>query len=369
MKYNFVVPCLMGVESLVADELKFKGFEGVQSENGRVLFSGDMAACAKANIMLRTGERVLMRLASFPAETFEQLFEGVKEIEWESYIGKNDTFPVKGYCLGSKLYSESSCQSIIKKAAVERLKGRYGVSWLEETGPRHQIQFAIIKDTAEIYLDTTGAALYKRGYKLATNEATLRETLAAALVKIARYKGREPLVDPFCGSGTIAIEAAQAALDIQPGARREFECERWGMVDKGIFARAREEAMAGERHEVLPISASDLDPACVKMTEENAERAGVGGLIEVCHADARRREYPDKGVIITNPPYGQRLMDLTQARGLYKAFGSAISGKNDVKKYILSSDEEFEKHFGQRADKKRKLYNGMIKCDLFMYYK
>ena len=209
--YRFSVPCLMGVEGLVADELKFKGFEQVQAENGRVLFSGDERACARANIILRCGERILLRVADFTAKSFDQLFEKVTALPWEDYIGEKEAFPVKGFSIHSQLHSVPDCQRIIKKAVVERLKLVRHTDWLEESGVKHQIQFSLLNDRCEIFLDTTGAPLFKRGYKLEQNDATLRETLAASIVKVARWKGREDFVDPFCGSGTIAMEAASVS--------------------------------------------------------------------------------------------------------------------------------------------------------------
>ena len=370
MTYDFIVPCLMGTEGLVADELKFAGFENVKSENGRVGFSGDMEACARANIILRCGERVLMRLAGFPARSFEELFQGVKAIAWEDILGKDDCFPVKGYCLDSMLHSVPSCQSIIKKAVVERMKASYGVGWLEETGDRYQIQFSIVRDTAEIFIDTTGDPLYKRGYKQQSNIATIRETLAASMVKLARYRGRETFIDPFCGSGTIAIEAAMTSLGIMPGARRGFDAELWGFYDNRVFARLKEEYIAKERREQLPIFAYDIDPECVAITEANARRAGIEGCIRVAVGDALKLDYPsERAVMITNSPYGQRMMDVEQARRIYTALGRRTAGNNGLKKYIITSDAEFERFYGRRADKKRKLYNGMIKCDLYMYFK
>lgn len=370
MKYDFTVPCLMGTEGLVADELKFAGFEGVTAENGRVGFSGDMSDCAKANIILRCGERVLLKLASFKAYTFEELFQGVKAIGWEDIVGKEDSFPVKGYSLNSALHSVPSCQSIIKKAVVERLKQHYGVSWLEESGQKYQIQFSIVKDMAEIFIDTTGDSLYKRGYKQESNIATIRETLAASMVKIARYRGRETFIDPFCGSGTIAIEAAMASLGIMPGARRSFDAEKWGFFDNGVFEALREEYISKERHEKLPIYAYDIDPECAAITRANARRAGVEDCMEIGPADALKMDYPkEKGVIITNPPYGQRMLDIQRARQLYSGLGAKLAGNDSMKAYIITSDDDFEKYFGRKADKKRKLYNGMIKCNLYMYFK
>lgn len=368
--YQYVVPCLMGVEGLVADELRYRGFEQVQAENGRVLFSGELYDGARANVRLRCGERVLIRLASYPARTFDQLFEGMKAIRWEQWIGKDCAFPVKGYSIDSQLHSIPDCQRILKKAAVERLKSAYGVNWVEETGPRHQIQFALMHDRAEIFLDTTGPALYKRGYKLEQNEATLRETLAASMVKIARWKGREPLTDPFCGSGTIVIEAAMTALNIAPGQNRKFEAEAWSQDWQEAFSDAREEAKQEERREKLPLFASDNDPACMRLTRENARRAGVDAYMEFAEADACAVDWKSRGgMVICNPPYGVRMLDQQQARQLCRDFGKATAACPGLKKYIISSDPTFEQCFGRGADKRRKLYNGMLKCNLYEYYK
>ena len=369
MKYDFTVPCLLGVEGLVADELRYNGFEGVAAENGRVSFIGDMRECARANIILRCGERVLLKLASFRADNFEDLFQGVKGIPWEDLTGKEGAFPVKGHSIGSKLHSVPACQSIVKKAVAERLKDKFSLSWLEENGPVYQISFSIMKDIVTVYLDTSGEPLYKRGYKRENNLATMRETLAASLVKIARYKGRETFIDPFCGSGTIAIEAAMAALDIKPGARRNFECEKWGFYNPSIFDELRNEYIAAEKKEALPIYSYDLDPECVKKGMANAERAGVAGLITFEQKDALKVEYPEKGTVIADPPYGQRMLDIEKARRIYEGLGRRLESRPGLKKYIITSDSEFERHFGIRADKKHKLYNGMIKCDVYMYFR
>lgn len=367
--FQFSVPCLMGVEGLVADELRFQGFQQVQAENGRVLFQGDEGECARANILLRCGERVLLRLADFSARTFDQLFEGVRAIPWEEYVGEGEAFPVKGFSLQSQLHSVPDCQRIIKKAAVERLRTVYHTDWLREEGVRHQIQFSLIADRCEIFLDTTGAPLYKRGYKLEQNDATLRETLAAAIVKLARWRGREALIDPFCGSGTIAIEAAQAALHIAPGARRDFDAAHWSDSFSKAFSLQREAALAAERHEKLPLLASDRDPACVRLTRENAARAGVGDCMDYAVQDALDVDWSARsGVMMANPPYGVRLLDQQAARRLYSQLGRSLAG-SPVKKYIISSDDRFEEDFGQRADKRRKLYNGMLRCNLYMYFK
>ena len=368
--YQYVVPCLMGVEGLVADELKYKGFDGVQAENGRVLFQGELYDGARANVLLRCGERVLIRLAAYPAKTFDQLFEGMKAIPWEQWIGRDDAFPVKGYSIHSQLHSVPDCQRILKKAAVERLKQAYGLAWLDETGPRRQIQFSLMNDRCEIFLDTTGAPLYKRGYKLDQNDASLRETLAASMVKLARWKGREVFTDPFCGSGTIAIEAALTALNIAPGKLRKFEAETWNEDWAYAFSDAREEVAREElRDKELVLYASDIDPASVALAEENARRAGVADHIRFSVADACRIDWRERGgVVICNPPYGVRMMDQEQARHLARAFGKATGWNRELKLYVISSDMEFEQSFGRPADKKRKLYNGMLKCNLYQYF-
>ncbi len=369
MSNVFCVPCLLGVEGLVADELKFNHFEKVQAENGRVYFEGEMKDAARANIIMRCGERVLLRLASFRATTFDELFEGTKAIPWEAYVQTDSAFPVKGYSIGSQLHSVPNCQKIIKKAAVSRLSQAYGINWFEETGVKYQIQFSLMNDLCEIYLDTTGTPLYKRGYRTAAGEAPLRETLAASLVKIARYRGREEMIDPMCGSGTIAIEAAMAAAKIMPGARRAFDAEAWAFYDTAFWQQLKEEAIAGESYEKLPITASDISAECVQLTMDNAKRAGVADLMTIRRADALGVHYTGrKGVLITNPPYGQRLLDVESAAELADDFGKALADTPDLKKYIISMDEQFEEHFGHKATKRRKLYNGMLKCQLYMYY-
>lgn len=367
--YTFCVPCLLGTEGLTADELRYGGFAGVRAENGRVYFEGPLSQAARANIRLRCGERVLLRLASFQALSFDDLFEGVKGLDWQDYLPADAAFPVTGYCVDSQLHSVPDCQRIVKKAVVERLKAAYGISWFEETGVKYQIRFALMNDRAEIYLDTTGAPLYKRGYRLATQQAPLRETLAASLVKLARYRGREELIDPFCGSGTIAIEAAMACCQIAPGARRSFDGEAWQFED-GLWSRQREEAQSEEKIQKLPVSASDISAEAVELARQNARRAGVEDCIGFRRADALGLPYTGRrGTLICNPPYGRRLLDQEQARRIYDGLGRALQGADSLKKYVLTADEGFEEAFGAKADKRRKLYNGMIKCQLYMYFR
>ena len=370
MKLEFCCPTLFGLEGIVADELRFGGkLTDVRAENGRVLFTGDEDTLIWANMNLRCAERVLIRLAAFRADTFDQLFEGVKAIPWEDFLSVDAAFPVKGHALDSKLHSVPDCQKIIKKAIVTRLGGHYGVSWFEEKGVRCQVQFSIMHDMAEIYLDTSGSGLHKRGYRANANAAPLRETLAAAMVKLARWRGRDALIDPFCGSGTIAIEAAMIALNRAPGLMRTYDAEKWSWVGDARWKAAREQAIAAVRTDLtLDMCGSDIDPACVVLAQENAKKAGVGHFIRFEQADAAKRVYPQSGVLFANPPYGERLMDRESAQAIYRAVGRAV-GKSELRQYYLTSDPEFECFYGYQADKRRKLYNGMIKCDLYMYFR
>ena len=370
MNFKLCVPCLLGLEGPIADELRRMDMENVAAENGRVYFTGDEAAVAKANINLRIGERVLIELGRFTALSFEELFQGVKAIRWEDIIPRDGAFPVKGYSLDSKLFSVSDCQKIIKKAIVERLKGVYGIEWFSESAETYQVQFSIMKDSVSICLDTSGEGLHKRGYRPAHNAAPLKETMAAAMVKLSRYRGRGDFLDPFCGSGTIPIEAALIARNIAPGLNRSFAAMNWRSFDLTLWAQAREEARAKEFHGDYSIVGADIDPAAIAIARENAERAGVADVVRFEIADAtafdRRTE---RGVIVTNPPYGERIMEKEQAEQLYREFGARWRESENWQLYLLSSHTEFERCFGKTADKKRKLYNGMIKCDLFMYFK
>ena len=368
--HRFCVPCLFGLEGLVADELRRLGPEDVHAEDGRVLFTGSLEDCAAANLAIRCGERVLLEIGGFPARSFDALFEGVRALKWEEWLPKDAAFPVTGYSLNSALFSVPDCQKIIKKAVVERLKTRWRLDHFPENGAEYKIRFSLRKDYASIYLDTSGTALHKRGYRPAHTEASLRETLAAAMVKLSRYRGKGDFCDPFCGSGTIVIEAALAALNRAPGLNRHFAAEDWAWFDASVWKQARQKLINTEYHGEYHITASDIDPRAVRIAKENAERAGVAELIDFSVADATAFSHvTERGVIVTNPPYGERLLDRQQAEMIYRNFGAALSGKENWSLYLLSSDPEFERFFGRTADKKRKLYNGMIKCDLYMFYK
>lgn len=370
MNYKLCVPCLLGLEGPISDELRRLGAANILSENGRVYFEGNEALLAAANLSLRVGERILIEVGRFDAKTFDQLFENTKALPWEIFIPKDGAFPVKGYCLNSTLMSVPDCQKIIKKAIVERLKIRYHVGWFEETAAVYQIQFSVMKDNVSVCIDTSGDGLHKRGYRPAHNAAPLKETMAAAMVMLSRFRGREDFCDPFCGSGTIPIEAALIARNIAPGLKRSFSAERWPAVPAQIWAAAREEARAKEFHGDYHIIGTDIDPAAIRIAKENAERAGVSDLVHFEVSDATQfSRTTENGIIVTNPPYGERIMEKQEAENLYRGFGEAWKKTENWKLYLLSSHTEFERTFGKNADKKRKLYNGMIKCDLFMYFK
>ena len=369
--FTFIIPALMGVESLVAHELKKLGLVDVRAENGRVLCRGGMADIPRINLNLRTGARVLICLGEFEARSFEDLFQGTAALPWEDYIPREGKFPVKGYTINSQLHAVPPCQSIIKKAIAKRLGSAYGLETLPETGALYQVQFSIMKDKAALMLDTSGDSLYKRGYRAQGVLAPLRETLAAALVALAHYKGRDPFCDPFCGSGTIAIEAALIAKNRAPGLNRSFSAQKWRWLPSGLWLEAADEAMDKEFDGQYEIWGGDIDPAAVELSRHNAQLAEVDDVVKFEVADATRFHWGGlRGRVVTNPPYGERLMEKKEAEELYRGFGKAMAKLPDGWQIaVLSSHTEFERAFGRPADKKRKLYNGMLKCDLFMYGK
>lgn len=371
-RITLVIPTLLGTEAIVANEVRNLGYETSEVVDGRVTFEGDAEAICVSNINLRCAERVMVKMAEFRATSFDMLFEGVKTIEWEEYLCKDSAFPVKGHSLKSVLHSVPDCQSIVKKAVATRLADKYGVSWLEETGTLYPIQFAIMKDVVSIYIDTTGENLYKRGYREKGVVAPMRETLAYAMIDISRWQGDRPFMDPFCGSGTLPIEAAMLAKNIAPGIKRHFVAEKWhGQIDKGMWDDAREEARENIIRDAEPIIfASDISEEAVKTAIINSKNAGVYDNIRFSVCDMKNVvPFEEKGVIICNPPYGERLMDEKSVQKLYKDMGIKFAEFKNAKKYILTSYDDFEKYYGKKADKKRKLYNGMLKCNVYQYFR
>lgn len=370
-KFKCVCPCMLGVEGLVAKELKKLGAEDVEAQNGRVLFKGNSNIMARINIGSRYSERVLILLSCFQATTFEELFEGVRSIPFERWIGKKDIFPVKGSSINSKLQSVPDCQSIIKKAIVERLKSKYHISWFEETEHLYQIQFLIMKDQVSIMIDTSGQGLHKRGYRTNSTEAPIKETLAASMANLAFINKNTNLIDPFCGSGTILIESALYAMNISPGINRKFTAETWNSKIKKSFDDERKQAIELiDRNVPFEATGYDIDDNALSLTLENAKRAGVESKIKVFKRDIKDfQDNLDRCTVICNPPYGQRLLDIHQAQEIYSLMGKVFKHKKGHNYYIISPDEDFEQFFGRKSDKRRKLYNGMIKCQFHMYFK
>ena len=370
-KINLVAPCLFGIESVAADEFRRMGFEDIKTENGRVLLSGDSNMLARANICSRFAERILINVGEFQALTFTDLFEGVKALPWENYIGRDDAFPVNGWSINSKLFSIPDCQSIIKKAIVERLKLKYHINYFAETGPEYKIRFSIMKDSVTMMIDTSGDGLHKRGYRRNSNDAPLKESLAASMCDLARIYPDTKLFDPFCGSGTILIESALMAKNIAPGLRRFFAAERFGFLDSKIWQEERTRAKDLIRPTVDFLAQGfDIDKNAVELTLANAKKAGVEKYVKASIADVRDFIPPnDRCLTITNPPYGERLLDVKAAEELYTVMGQRFVQGDGQKYFIISPHDMFEDFYGKKADKRRKLYNGMIKCQLFMYFK
>ena len=366
---QFTVPTLFGLEGICADEVRRLNLPQVKAENGRVLCTGSAADLPRLNLNIRTGERVLLTLGTFPARDFDALFEGVRALPWERFIPRDGQFPVKGHCLNSALRSVPACQSIVKKAIAARLGSKYGLQTLPETGALYQVQFSIMGNEAALMLDTSGPGLHKRGYRAQGVAAPLRETLAAGLVLLSRYRGKDPLCDPFCGSGTIPIEAALIARNRAPGLNRSFSAQKWSWLDKKLWMSAADEAEDREFEGEYEIWGGDIDPEAVALAKHNAQLAEVEDIVRFDVDDATRFHWGGLyGRVVTNPPYGERVMERKEAEDLYRSFGKAWDKlPQGWKLYLLSSHTEFERTFGKKAGKKRKLYNGMLKCDLFMY--
>lgn len=369
-KIRLCVPCHFGLESVLAYEIKKVGGENLTTTDGKISFDGTLETIAKANLWVASGERVLIELGSFTARSFEELFQGVMGLELERFIGKLDAFPNKGHSLNSQLRSIPDCQRIIKKACVKRLGKAYGIEYFEETGPKHQIQFTIIKDVVTVYLDTSGAGLHKRGYRRTSNAAPIKETLASGIIDLGRVRANTLVLDPMCGSGTFLIESAFKALNVAPGLRRGFAAQQWAQIPEKVWADARDEARAAiDRQGGFAGIGFDIDDMAVELTRDNAKKAGVASKLTVKQQDISKLVQPEECVTFVNPPYGERMLEIKETEELYKRMGDRLQPSRQRPCYIISPHEEFEKFFGKKADKKRKLYNGMIKCNLYMYFK
>jgi putative N6-adenine-specific DNA methylase len=371
MKLELVATCLFGLEKLLGEEIDALGLRRLDTMDGRITFEGELIDVARCNLHLRCAEHVFIRLGSFQALTYDELFEGVKALPWENWIGKYNAFPVKGHSIKSKLYSVPDCQSIIKKAIVDRLSGQYGLKWFAETEACYQVEFFLFKDTVSLMIDTSGMALHKRGYRPQSMPAPLRETLAAAMVKIARPREDVLLHDPFCGSGTIPIEAAMLMSNTAPGLFRSFAAEDFDFIPKEIWESVREEAKNAIRTDcTFEAYASDIDPDAVRNAELCVKKAGMEKYIKVFLADALTITTGDRrGTVVCNPPYGERLGTIKEAETLYKKMGKQFATLGAWQIYVLTSSESFERLYGRRADKVRKLYNGMLPCYYYQFFK
>ena len=370
MKLQLVATCLFGLEKMLGNEIEELGYEKISTIDGRVTFMGDEEAIALSNIFLRFAERVYIKLGSFRAESFEELFEGTRKLPWPSFIGKNDAFPVMGHSVKSKLFSIPDCQAIVKKAIVRSMSKEYGILQFSETGVKYQIEFFILNDEASLMIDTSGTALHKRGYRREHNSAPIRETLAAAIAKTSRPRENVLLWDPMCGSGTIAIEAAMIMKNIAPGISRSFAAEEFSFIPKKIWHSVREEARENVVKTDFSVYASDIDKNAVALTERNAVKAGVSDIVKAFQSDFRKISADGRrGTIVTNPPYGERLGTQKEVEKLYTDMGVKFRSLSPWQVYVISSHPSFERLYGKRADKVRKLYNGMIPCYLYQFFK
>lgn len=370
-KMEWIAPCHFGLESILKREIQDLGYEIVQVEDGRVTFCGGIDAVSRANIFLRTAERILLKVGSFEAYSFDELFEKTKALQWEDYIPGNGRFWVtKASSVKSRLFSPSDIQSIMKKAMVERLKSCYHIQWFKEDGASYPIRVFLMKDVVTIGIDTSGMSLHKRGYRPAAGKAPIAENLAAALIMLTPWKKDRILVDPFCGSGTFPIEAAMMAANIAPGMNRSFTAEEWGnLIDRKYWYEAVDEAndLVDDRIET-DIQGYDIDPDVLRTARKNAENAGVSHLIHFQQRAVKDLSHPKKyGFIITNPPYGERMEEKERLPQLYREFGESFRGLDSWSAYMITSYDEAERYFGRKADKNRKIYNGMLRTYFYQF--
>lgn len=369
-KIQLIATSAFGIEAVTARELKKLGYSDQKVENGRVTFSGDEAAICRTNLWLRTADRVFLKVGEFKALSFDELFEQTKALPWDEIIPEDAEFPVEGRSVDSKLFSVSDCQAIVKKAIVEKLKQKYKCEWFEEKGPRYRIEVALLKDIVTLSIDTSGTGLHKRGYRKLVSSAPIKETMACALLLISHWNKDRILLDPFCGSGTIPIEAALIGRNIAPGLGREFDSEKWNIISSEQWEAARDEAydMMDEDYK-LKIHGSDIDENAISIARYHAKKAGVEDAIHMQRRPLSEISSKYKyGVIICNPPYGERLGETDYVRDLYKEMGQVFRKLDTWSYYVITSNPDFEKLFGRKADKKRKLYNGRLLCNYYQYF-
>ncbi|MFX3633825.1 MAG: class I SAM-dependent RNA methyltransferase [Candidatus Pristimantibacillus sp.] len=369
-KIQLIATAPMGLEAVVARELKDLGYTDLKVENGRVNFSGEPIDICRTNLWLRSAGRILVKMGEFPATTFEELFEGTKALDWPEWIPGDGEFPVDGRSQKSQLSSVPACQSIVKKAVVEKMKERYGTEWFQEDGGRYVIEVTLMNDKAMLTLDTTGAGLHQRGYRKVATEAPIRETMAAALIQLSRWQPDRPLYDPFCGSGTILIEAAMIAWNIAPGLRRSFNSEGWPLVPAELWDKARDEAFDAVKDNVpLQIAGSDIDPYAIEVAEAAVKKAGFAKEIKLNVMPVSKiKPQGDYGVIITNPPYGERLGDDREAEAAIRQFGLTSLHLPTWSFFAITPTSSVEHYFSRPADKKRKLFNGRIECNYYQFF-
>ena len=371
MQYRFVATCLFGLEHLLGEEIDSLGYKRLETIDGRVIFEGDLSAVARCNLWLRTAERVFILLGRWRATSFTELFDGTYALPWEEWVGKDDAFPVKGHSVKSALFSIPDCQSIVKKAAVKRLSDKYGISWFRETGVKYQIEFFILKDEVFMMIDTSGTALHKRGYRPQTLAAPLRETLAAALAKTARPREDVLFWDPFCGSATIPIEASLIMTNTAPGLFRGFAAEGFAKIPEGTWKEAREEARSLINHESkFEAYDSDISEEALKNARSAISKSGMNAHIKLFNKNALEISTEGRrGTVVCNPPYGERLGTIEETEKLYRDMGRHFKTLDNWQIYVITSHEKFERLYGRKADKVRKLYNGMIPCYYYQFFR
>ncbi|MCH4475511.1 THUMP domain-containing class I SAM-dependent RNA methyltransferase [Staphylococcus haemolyticus] len=369
--FQLLAVCPMGLEAVVAKEIQELGYE-TQVENGRIFFEGDAKAIVQCNLWLRTADRIKIVVGRFNATTFDELFEKTKSLPWENIIDKEGQFPVQGRSVKSTLYSVPDCQAITKKAIVERLKKAYDEKgWLNESGAKYPVEVAILKDNVLLTIDTSGSGLNRRGYRIAQGEAPIKETLAASLVRLANWKGDTPFIDPFCGSGTIAIEACLIAQNIAPGFNRDFVSEEWNIMPPNIYDDMRDEADQQANYDKdIQVFASDIDPEMVEIAKRNAKEVGLADIIQFSVKDVNTLtiDTDESVALVGNPPYGERIGDREEVEEMYRYIGKLMNQHSHLSTYILTSNKEFEFLVNRKATKRRKLFNGYIECTYYQYW-